>query len=140
MIEKYECNPEYLDERAWVRVERRFRRGSNKKHIPLEMMLDTDSAFVQDFDGLETLLGEYSEYVGETLTVAEFTRKKADIEKSIMLSKKLYWGSMHVGRLVRTMVDMGQSEQQIVEYLVRDNGLDDFIDDLNDETPEIEVG
>ena len=131
LCEKYEVDAERCHERAWVRVERRFRRGANKKFIAPEMLLDPDSAFCDSMSGLTEVFQGYSQHIREKYTdVKSFRRVSAEKLEVMNLSKKLYYARQNVGALVHTLGDLGYSAEQIVEKLSSKQPLKDIVFDL----------
>ena len=131
LCEKYELDPGACLERGWVRVERRFRRGSNKKYICPNMLLLPDSAFCDRMDGLEGLFQDYSKHVRKKYAdVRSFRRVSVEKLEVATLTKKLYWAKQSVGSLIRTLDDLGYSAEQIVERMASDYPLKDIIFDL----------
>lgn len=123
----------YEGEKAWVRVERRFRRGSNKKWLAPDVLVSPDTAFIRDFPGLEKLLADYVEWLGGSgISTIEFSKRSADLRKSLLLSKKIIYGKKAYGSLVKTLKDMGRSAIEIVEMMSRATGLKEYVSDLSD--------
>ena len=131
LCDKHEIDQEKCRDRAWIRVERRLKRGSNKKFISPEMLLDPDSAFCHTFEGLEALFQDYSQHVKESYTdVQTFRRVSTERLEVMSLTKKLHYARQSVGSLVHTLQDMDYSAEQIVEKLASDYPLKDIIFDL----------
>ena len=129
----YGIDPKKCRERGWVRVERRMRRGSNKKHIPPEILLDPDSAFCDSFDGLTDLLQGYSQYVRREYTdLKSFKRVLVEKSEVIDLTKKIYYARQHAGRLIKTLLSRDYSAAQIIDQLSGPDGypVGDIVFDL----------
>lgn len=130
-LEKCSYNPEFESSKSWVRIERRIRRGGNKKDISIAQFLDTDAAFVSGYDELERLLQDYAAYLdGQYVTWQEYRAKSAARQEVLLLSKKVFWGQRQYGRLVKTLQDQGYTASEIVDMLTRSQGLKDVIFDL----------
>ena len=131
LCDKHGVDPKLCHERGWIRVERRLRRGANKKYISPDMLLDPDSAFCHSMDGLTNLLQTYSQHVKETYTdIKTFRRVSAERLEVVSLTKKLHYARQSVGRLVHSLQKMDYSAEQIVEKLASDHPLKDVIFDL----------
>ena len=123
----------YEGEKAWVRVERRFRRGSNKKWLAPEVLLSPDTAFIEHYPGLEKLLADYVEWLGASkVSTISFSKRSADLAKSLLLTRKFHWAKVGYGRLVTTLKSLGMSADEIMNGMARADGLKDYISDLKD--------
>jgi hypothetical protein len=131
-------DPFYLDKRAWVRIERRIRRGGHKKDIPLAFMLDPDSAFCLDFPRLSEVYGAYAEYVQAEIDLVEYRAQRKANAKNILVSGKIFWAKRQYGRLVKTLFREGFTADDICTALTRDTGLKDYVFDIQNDS-EIEA-
>lgn len=128
-------DPYYLDKRAWVRIERRIRRGGHKKDIPLAFMLDPDSAFCLDFPRLSDVYASYADYVQREIDLVEYRAQRKANAKNILISGKIFWAKRQYGRLVQTLFREGFTAEEIFTVLAREQGLKDFVFDIqNDQT------
>ena len=131
LCEKYDLNPDTCGDRSWVRVERRLRRGSNKKYISPDMLYDPDSAFCHDFDGLTDLFKDYSAYVEQEYSDPQTFRKTSSKRLQVMdMTKRLFYARQSVGNLVHELRDMDYSAEQIVEQLSSECPIEDIVFDL----------
>lgn len=134
LADKYGYDPAYEDKKHWVRVERRIRRGSNKKDINPAMLLDADSAFSSGFPGLESLLENYASWCSvANLSLSEIRSSRDDDKKELLLTRKLHWCRVAYGRLVTTLRDEGLTAGQIIDAVGRADGLKSYIFDLMDD-------
>lgn len=123
----------YEGQKHWVRTERRFRRGSNKKWLAPEILLAPDQAFVQDYSGLEKMHADYLVWLKRRgMATIDFSKRTADLTKSIMVTRKMHWCKVAYGRLVNTLQDLGMTADQIIEALTRADGLKDYVSDISD--------
>lgn len=130
-IEKHGVDPSYADRKNWIRVERRFRRGSNKKWLAPEMLLHLDQAFTDSNTGLSALVRDYCEYLEQEYpTLVQFTKKIADKTKSLLLTKKMYWLKHTYGRTIKTLEMQGLCASEIIDSIKRSEGLKDVIFDM----------
>ena len=131
LCEKHDLNPDSCSDRAWVRVERRLRRGANKKYISPDMLYDPDSAFCHYVDGLTELFQGYSEHVNAQYTdIQSFRRASAKRLQVMDMTKRLYYARQSVGSLVYELRDMDYSAEQIVEQLSSEYPIEDVVFDL----------
>lgn len=118
-------------ERAWVRVEHEMSRKGTGREIPLDVMLRPDAYFALDRSGVRGLMDEYRASLSleqaEQVQLAQFQK-----EKSLSLSKKIHWAKYSYGRLFRTLIHRGIEYEQIIEWLTREDGLKDFIFDIQE--------
>lgn len=134
-METLTYNPDYDHDRSWVRIERRIRRGSNKKDISLAMVLDPDGAFVSGFPGLQALYAGYRENVHAVYRdFEEYRAVGLDKHESLVMTRKVFWAKRQYGRLVKSMQNEGLTAGDIVELLTRADGLKEYIFDLLDES------
>ena len=123
-----EAEPDSVD-RAWVRVEHEMSRRGTGREIPLDVMLRSDEYFAIDRSGVRNLMDEYRESLDfnhvHQIQLEQFKR-----EKSLSITKKVYWAKHSYGRLFRTLVDMGIDYPQIIGWLTRADGLKECIFDL----------
>jgi DNA relaxase NicK len=123
-------DPYYLDKLGWVRIERRIRRGGNKKDIPLQFMLDADSAFCLDFPRLQAVYSSYAEYVQREVDLVEYRAKRKANDKNILVSKKLFWAKRQYGRLVKTLIHEGFTASEVCDSLMRSQLVKDYVFDI----------
>ena len=118
-------------ERAWVRVEHEMSRKGTGREIPLDVMLRPDAYFALDRSGVRGLMDEYRASLSleqaEQVQLAQFQK-----EKSLSLSKKIHWAKYSYGRLFRTLIHRGIEYEQIIAWLTREDGLKDFIFDIQE--------
>lgn len=125
-----EAEPDSI-ERAWVRVEHELSRKGTGREIPLDVMLRPDAYFALDRSGVRALMHEYGESLSleqaEQVQLAQFKK-----EKALSLKRKVHWAKHSYGRLFRTLINEGETHEQIMEWLTREVGLRDFIVDLRE--------
>ena len=125
-----EAEPDSID-RAWVRVEHEMSRKGTGREIPLDVMLRPDEYFALDRSGVRGLMHEYRETLDldqvQQAQLSQFQR-----EKSLSITKKVYWAKHSYGRLFRTLVDQGIDYAEIIDWLTRSDGLKECIFDLDE--------
>jgi len=130
-MEKLSYNPDFDHDRSWVRIERRIKRGSNKKDISLAMVLDPDGAFISGFPGMDAI---YQDFRTDCQCIyRDFEEYRAEglaKHESLLLTRKVFWGQRQYGRLVKTLQSEGLSAGDIVDLLGRSDGLKEYIFDL----------
>ena len=108
-------------ELSWIRVERQITR-KNKEVISLEAMLYPDRYFIRGFSGVEKLLNGWIDYNrGNPVVPAPYESFVSKVKSSI--AKKVFWGRRAYGSLVRTFLNEGMETEQIIEVLVRKEGV-----------------
>ncbi|WP_022952676.1 replication initiation factor domain-containing protein [Leucothrix mucor] len=126
-----EAEPDSTD-RAWVRIEHEMSRKGTGREIPLDVMLRPDAYFAIDRSGVRALMDEFRESLTlEQATQAQLTQFNR--EKNLLLSKKIHWAKQSYGRLFRTLIQRGIEYEKIIDWLTREDGLKDFIFDLEQE-------
>lgn len=125
-----EAEPNSVD-RAWIRVEEEMTR-KNGRTIPLDVMIRPDEYFAINRPKARALMHEYRQSLAldqiEQAQIAQFKK-----EKSLSVSKKVYWAKHSYGRLFRTLLDKGVDCAEIVEWLTRADGLKECIFDVGDD-------
>lgn len=126
-------NPDFVSEMNWIRIERRIRRGGNKKNINPLFLADPDSAFCQDFPDLSATYLHYFEWVGrQDAALSEYRSEKKKKDKALLLTRKISWARRQYGRLVATLKHEKMSTEDIVDILSRDSLIKDYVFDLID--------
>jgi DNA relaxase NicK len=123
-------DPFYIDKLSWVRIERRIRRGGHKKDIPLQFLLDPDSAFCLDFPHLEAVYSAYAKHVQSEMDLVEYRSKRKINDKNILVAKKIFWAKRQYGRLVKTLLHEGFTAEQVCDSLTRATLLKDYVFDI----------
>jgi len=117
-------------DRRWVRIEQEIKRDKDGSDIPFEALLEPDAWFCIGRDNLRALLSSYAAWLGSKTVIAAqravFSRK----ERSLSIKRKVYWAKRSYGRLVRTMLESGYDKDGVVEALLREQGLKNFLYDI----------
>jgi DNA relaxase NicK len=113
-------------ELSWIRIERQITR-KNKEVISLEAMLYSDRYFIRGFSGVEKLFNSWVDYNnGTTVIPAPYESFVAKVKSSI--AKKVFWGRRAYGSLIRTLVNEGMKAEQIIEILMRKEGVKEHVE------------
>ena len=135
--------PEGDIDRAYFRIEHEMKRPDGKTEIPLDVMIRPDSYFGNGRSNLRDLMDEMKEFY-KLETSEERQRNQIRKKKNKSLSKKAEWLRSTGGRTFKTLLDTLPKEERaellsnpIIAYLVRPEGLKEFINDLDD--PEFNV-
>ena len=123
-----EADPESVD-RAWIRIEHEMSRKGTGREIPLDVMLRPDEYFALDRSGVREFMHEYRETL-QLEQVQQAQLSQFQKEKSLSISKKVYWAKHSYGRLFKTLVDKGIDYTEIIDWLTRADGLKEFIFDI----------
>ena len=122
------AEPESID-RAWVRIEHEMSRKGTGREMPINIMIKPDEYFCIDRPAVREIMNLYRESLAldekEQVQLSNYNR-----EKGLSLGKKMHWAKFSYGRLFKTMVDKGHEYEKIIEWLSRDKGLKEFIDDF----------
>lgn len=114
-----------------VRIEQEIKRDKHGSDIPMEILLNPDAFFATGRPLLRDLLLAYAEALGlKGLLAAHKERFKKNVQLS--LAKKVYWAKQSYGRVIRSLISEGKEAQEIVDMLVREKGLKDFVFDIAD--------
>lgn len=115
---------------SWVRIERQVNRTNNKKHIELESLIDPDPYFARGYSKLQGLFDLWVEYNNVPEVPPANYNNPAKRKVTNSLAKKTFWAMRSTGKLVKTLVDVGYKAQEIVDILIGEKGLKDYIPDL----------
>ena len=124
-----EAEPNSVD-RAWIRVEEEMTR-KNGRTIPLDVMLRPDEYFAINRPLARQLMHDYREAL-TMLEVEQAQLSQFKKEKSLSVSRKVYWAKHSYGRLFRTLVDKGIDYAEIIDWLTRADGLKECIFDIEE--------
>lgn len=122
--------PEGDIERAYFRIEHEMKRPDGKTTIPLDAMIRPDAYFANGRSGVRSLLDDMRKHY-KLDKVSELQRDHQKKLKVKRLSKKIEWLKVTGGRVLKTLQDQGASDSEIVAWLTRPEGLQEFINDLN---------
>ena len=133
-----QAEPESVD-RGWIRIEHEMSRKASGRKIPLDAMIRPDEYFCAGRSNVRVIM-EAVRHDRELKAIQCWQREQFKREKSLMLSRKVHWARHTYGRTVRTLIEEGLTPEQVVDALVREAGLKEFIFDLmdyasNDDTP-----
>jgi DNA relaxase NicK len=129
-----QAEPESID-RAWVRIEHEMSRKGSGRTIPLAVMLEPDTYFCAARPKVREIMDDMRNRCGLNET-QQWQKEKFEKEKSLMLSRKVHWARHTYGRTIHTMRDLGWDDGKIVNALMREAGLKEFIPDLLDHAPD----
>lgn len=129
-----QAEPESID-RAWVRIEHEMSRKGSGRTIPLAVMLEPDTYFCAGRPKVREIMDDMRNRCGLNET-QQWQKEKFEKEKSLMLSRKVHWARHTYGRTIHTMRDLGWDDGKIVNALMREAGLKEFIPDLLDHAPD----
>ena len=115
---------------SWVRIERQVNRTNTKKHIELESLIDPDPYFARGYSKLQGLFDLWIEYNNKPSVPPAEYNNPAKRKVTNSLAKKAFWAMRSTGRLVKTLVTQGFDAQSIVDILVGEKELKDYIPDL----------
>ena len=125
-----QAEPESVD-RGWVRIEHEMSRKASGRVIPLDVMIRPDEYFCAGRSNVRAIM-EAVRKDRELKQIQSWQREQFKKEKSLMLSRKVYWARHTYGRTVRTLIDKGLTADQIIDALAREAGLKEFVFDLLD--------
>ncbi len=125
-----QAEPESVD-RGWVRIEHEMSRKASGRKIPLDVMIRPDEYFCAGRSNVRAIM-EAVRQDRELKQIQSWQREQFKKEKSLMLSRKVYWARYTYGRTVRTLIDKGLTADQIIDALAREAGLKEFVFDLLD--------
>ena len=123
-----QAEPESVD-RGWIRIEHEMSRKASGRTIPLDVMIRPDEYFCAGRSNVRAIM-EAIRKDRELKQVASWQREQFKKEKSLLLSRKVHWARYTYGRTVKTMRDLNWSDADIVDALMREAGLKEFIPDL----------
>ncbi len=130
-----EAEPDSID-RAWVRIEHEMSRKGSSRDVPLDVMLRPDEYFALNRSGVRQLMHDYRASLSlervQQVQLAQFNK-----ERSLSVAKKIYWAKHSYGRLFKTLQDEGITLQQIIAWLTRADGLQEFILDIDEPMQEV---
>ena len=104
------------------------RKGSGRI-IPLDVMIRPDEYFCAGRSNVRAIM-EAIRKDRELKAIQCWQREQFKKEKSLLLSRKVHWARYTYGRTVKTMRDLNWSDADIVDALMREAGLKEFIPDL----------
>jgi DNA relaxase NicK len=129
-----QAEPEAVD-RAWIRIEHEMSRKASGRIIPLDAMIRPDEYFCAGRSNIRAVM-EAVRNDRELKAIQCWQREQFKREKSLMLSRKVHWARHTYGRTIHTMRGLGWTDEQIVDALMRESGLKEFIPDLLDHAPD----
>ena len=129
-----QAEPEAVD-RAWIRIEHEMSRKASGRIIPLDAMIRPDEYFCAGRSNIRAIM-EAVRNDRELKAIQCWQREQFQREKSLMLSRKVHWARHTYGRTIHTMRGLGWTDEQIVDALMRESGLKEFIPDLLDHAPD----
>lgn len=115
----------------WIRIECEFKRDKDGAEIPFELLLEPDLWLVKDRSSLSSLLDDYRSYLKKNDLIRVVFQDRKKVEKTLLLQRKVAWAKRQYGRLIKTLVEQGLGNDEIVALILRDKGLKDFIYDLS---------
>lgn len=122
----------------WIRVERRYGRGTGRSRvsIPFDFALMPDRSLTYNCKGFEAFMSDYYEFKNNRSFPNgggddDFCLERIGYMNSVSLLRKAFHGAQSVGRLVRTMVDIGMSHTKIVSVLMGVKGIKGYVDDIS---------
>jgi DNA relaxase NicK len=129
--------PEGVEDRAYFRIEQEMKNPAKNRVIPLEAMLKPDCYFGEGRPNLRKLLEEMRDHYGLD-GIDELHRENKKKQKVKSLTRKREWLRETGGRTFKTLLDTIPNDEReellknpLIAYLVRPEGLTDFIDDLD---------
>jgi DNA relaxase NicK len=127
--------PDLSVDRSWVRFEQEIKRDKDGAAIPFEALLEPDAWFCIGRENLRNLLADYSAYLGKNTVIAAQRAVFARKERNLSVKRKIHWARRSYGRLFRTLISEGIDPQGVVDSVLRETGLKNFIYDIaEDET------
>ncbi len=123
-----QAEPESVD-RGWIRIEHEMSRKASGRTIPLDVMIRPDEYFCAGRSNVRAIM-EAIRKDRELKAIQCWQREQFKKEKSLLLSRKVHWARYTYGRTVKTMRDLNWSDADIVDALMREAGLKEFIPDL----------
>ena len=123
-----QAEPDSID-RSWVRIEHEITRKGSGRIIPLDVMIRPDEYFCAGRSNVRAIM-EAIRKDRELKAIQCWQREQFKKEKSLLLSRKVHWARYTYGRTVKTMRDLNWSDADIVDALMREAGLKEFIPDL----------
>lgn len=123
-----QAEPDSID-RSWVRIEHEITRKGSGRIIPLDVMIRPDEYFCAGRSNVRAIM-EAIRKDRELKAIQCWQREQFKKEKSLLLSKKVHWARYTYGRTVKTMRELNWSDADIVDALMREAGLKEFIPDL----------
>lgn len=116
-----------------VRIEHEIKPNKDTAPLPFEILLAPDLFFAAGRPKLRDLYSAYRAHLElHELFAIQMLRFKQNAQLS--LKKKIFWAKRSYGRSVRTLREQGLSADEIVDALIREEGLKDFVYDLHDIT------
>ena len=122
------------DDMGWIRIEVEWKRGGSNGVIPLDAMLRPDEYFCADRPKAREILDDLRKRAGLGQSQA-WKKELFSKERTLLITKKMYWAKHSYGRLLRTLTDEGLTPDQIIDELMRETGLKEHIFDI--EEPEL---
>ena len=123
-----QAEPDTVD-RGWVRIEHEMSRKGSGRTIPLDVMIRPDEYFCAGRSNVRAIM-EAIRKDRELKAIQCWQREQFKKEKSLLLSRKVHWARYTYGRTVKTMRELNWSDTDIVDALMREAGLKEFIPDL----------
>jgi DNA relaxase NicK len=125
--------PDFSIDRSWLRFEQEIKRDKDGSDIPYETLIEPDAWFGIGRPNLRKLLEDYTLFIFQHTVVAAqrafFMRK----ERNLSVRRKIYWARRSYGRLFRTMINEGIDPQGIVDSVLRETGLKNFVYDIGED-------
>lgn len=124
---------------SWLRIERRFSRGTGRSKIvvPFEFCFMCDDAFFYNCEGLKSFVWAFQNWLkGNGVDPHQFDSniavERVGMKQGKTLLRKAFWAGRHAGRLLATLIGLGFTAQWICDTLIADKPIDGFIDNLTD--------
>jgi DNA relaxase NicK len=114
----------------WVRIEQEIKRDKDGAALPYELLLEPDAWFGASRPNLRELLNDYRGYLLQNTIIAATRKRHQAKERSLSVKSKIFWARRAYGRLIHTLVSEGFESEEIVNELLRDKGLKNYVYDI----------